>query len=179
MNKAVYSIFILFSFVSFGQEPTTKSVLNIDTSKIVIFQSIDTSFTNYTTPDWVYRYKVCRSFTLNNNDITIINSLLIKTVNKYNLSAPYSNWYEQDSLIKVRDTIKLNEDKRQYFPYIENKKRKVCVNSFCESDSILVKMGLNWKKEPMFTDGGGACFFYLIINLTDNKVEHFSVNAPL
>ena len=177
-NILFTTLFLCIIFTSLSQNKTKTVKLTIDTSVITIL-NIDTSENSILNNAYMaWRDGYNRKLTLTNRDIKLIDELLKKTIDDYNLSADSIIVdISADSSVTIPDTIRLSDYKRQYFPYIDKEgKRKVWLNIFCESDSILNWVGINWKKNPLLASDGGKNYFQLIVNLTDRSVSNFELN---
>ncbi len=94
----------------------------------------------------------------------------IENIEKLVSEAVETNNSKQKEYGKIED---LKEYKFQYIPVYNSKKEKeVWVNAFCNGYDI------DWKKQIIEVDGGGSCFFNLMINLRTSNVYDFLVNAP-
>jgi hypothetical protein len=123
--------------------------LHIDPNKIAIF--------NLDSEVWLrQKFDNSKSYILNNTDIDIINRVFKQCLRENKIDTNYYHY------------------RRQYVPFVDKAgKRMVWVNCFCEgSDDFSY-----WKKNIVFVDDGGSCFFNVIINLTDKTYSNLQVNS--
>ncbi|MGC4103784.1 hypothetical protein [Ferruginibacter sp.] len=174
MNQLFISITFLFTvFCSCGQHNAgnpgnvnlTKPV-GTDTPKKTF--RLDTNIIAILPADKVrsYIFHGNKPMELTNNDLAAIEHLLTDRIKKHNA--------RQDTTKEFSEFIDLKKYKRQYVPYIDsNGERKVYINCFCIDD-----FGFNyWKTQLVEVDDGGSCFFQVVINLTRQKDEWFTING--
>jgi hypothetical protein len=125
-----------------------KTNLQIDVNKVAIF--------NLNSAPWLReRFDNPKPYILNNTDIGIINKIFKGCVLKNYIDTNYFHY------------------KKQYVPFIDKEgNRKVWINCFCEDSHIDY-----WKKNIVFVDDGGRCFFNLIINITDETFSNLIING--
>ena len=126
-----------------------KPKLRINPNKIAIF--------NLDSEPWLRaRFDNSKPYILTNADIDRIDQIFKKCVIENNINTNYFHY------------------RKQYVPFIDKKgKRKVWINCFCE-DSYDFSY---WKKNIVFVDDGGSCFFNVIINITDRTFSDLRVNG--
>jgi len=114
---------------------------------------------------------------LSPHDMLVVDSVLNRAVDEYNFEHEKQFEIAQKRFGKAalaRDNymIELKRYKRQYFPYLNSRHQKeVWVNCFCET------YALNWRKEMVFAEDGGNCYFNLKINVYLGKYYDFGVNG--
>ncbi len=130
-----------------------------------------------TTDSWVF--KDVKLTSLTNNDLEFIETTLTvawkeyvlaeeKKLEEFNAKHPEYRLKHH----KEEFAIDLKKYKRQYIAILDNNgEKEVWVNCFCAFT------GESWKKEIVFVDDGGACYFNLRINLTTRKYYDFMVNG--
>ena len=110
-----------------------------------------------------------RAASLNQQDITNIDSLLIISVVDFN------NSLSEDSQRWSID-LKENNYRKQLVVAMNNKgEKEVWVNCFC--DSFYKYWRNTWKSEIVMVMDGAQCYFQFKINLTTKKVYEFRVNS--
>ncbi|WP_422084142.1 hypothetical protein [Ulvibacterium sp.] len=133
--------------------------------------------------DWYWIYKNAEPSNLKKVELDLIEQILIKAVEEYNLGnldeiEKRKKWFKKEFPEKHFDeswpklTIYLKDYKRQYFPVItENGEKEVWVNLFCTTEYT------NWREEIVIYYDGGNCFFNLKINLDNQSYLDFHVNG--
>lgn len=172
--KFLASIFFIHFLLSCVQvDKKEQSNILIETPKIPD-SSIYAILTFDTTDTWLF--KKAKPTTLAEIEIEQIDSLVKICVEQYNTRQQF----EFDSLPKTHPQKKypphlmlpIAQYKRQYFPVINSSGQKeVWVNCFCVSNRK------NWKKEKVYIQDGGNCFFNLKINLSTKTYYEFSINS--
>ena len=123
---------------------------NIDTSQYVVIKYGE--------------YKVfdnAKPTTLSKKEIDQIGDLLHKAIDEFN--------NDKKHYAKI---MPLSNYKIQLVPVINsNGEKEVWVNSFCEAD------GSRWRKEIIFVEDGGNCYFQLKINLKTMKWYSMGING--
>ena len=78
----------------------------------------------------------------------------------------------EDALSNLSLKIDLNNYKRQYVAVINSfGEKEVWVNCLCKQNNE------NWKKEIIFVDDGGSCYFNLKINLSKSRYYDLVING--
>ncbi len=177
MNKT----FILLTYVfaicctSCGQNKTeTKNkeqqpiVYTIDTSVVAILPFDTTEY-------WVF--KESKPTDLTNDDLQKIETILNKFISEYNpdqlrLFKAINDKHPGYKLDKKNFIIDLTRYKRQYVAILNSKgEKEVWVNCFCDT------WNSDWKKDLLFVNDGGNCYFNLKINLTKGRYYELMVNG--
>ena len=120
---------------------------------------------------WTWIPKKARPATLSEAELIEIEKVLEKAV-KENNEKQQGNPQMQ---------IQLEDKKRQYIPYINEKGEKlVWINFFCY-DPTDNKAGTLadtvWLTEPVIVFDGGNCYFSILINLTTRSYSNLSING--
>ncbi len=156
MRKIFIVVVIAFSFLSCKTKVDSTKIPNIDTNtiKIFTFDSTITAFPEYS-----------ESLLINNAELITSDSFLNVAVNSFNKTEP-QKFFESFSKKVAIDSfiIKIENYKRQYFPYTDNNKQKI-LKIVCFKNSFP-----NWKHEVY--SGAGHCViksFSLKINLSERK----------
>jgi len=98
--------------------------------------------------------------TMNNADFVTLDQVLSVCINKYNQGHP-------------GDVINLKRYYRQYIVFQDAKgEKEVWVNCFCT-----VPTSPEWRKEIVYVNDGGSCYFNVRINLTKKTFNDFQVNG--
>jgi hypothetical protein len=115
---------------------------------------------------------------LNDSDFVIIDHVLSVCINKYNReqTAEYKKMirkFPENGFQRKDFIINLKMYYRQYI-VVKNLKgeKEVWVNCFCTVQNMDY-----WKKQVVFVDDGGNCFFNVRINLTKRTFTDFIVNG--
>lgn len=138
---------VCLTFLTFSVFGQEPGHVVYDTSKIAI----------------LYNFRGADSIRLSTEDITQIDSLFIQCVTTHNKSLA------KTSLLY----IKQERYHRQYLPYAVRGEKIVLINCFCtDVDSFL-----NWRKNLVQAEDGGACFFRLLINLTKRQCLGLHTNG--
>lgn len=151
------SFILIICLTSCGQtNPETKNqeqshnIFTVDTSVVAILP-FDT------TQDWIF--KDSKPTDLTNGDLLKIDTMLNICINDYKLD-------------KKNFTIDLTRYKRQYVAVLNSKgEKEVWVNCFCRAENQ------DWKKNLIFVEDGGNCYFNLKINLTTGQYYELMVNG--
>jgi hypothetical protein len=103
---------------------------------------------------------------LTQNDLLIIDSFLIRSVNDFN------SWQKKNNADHPW-MIDLKSGYRKQLITVTNKKgeKEVWVNCFCDS------FGTSWKSEILVVEDGATCYFNFKINLTTGTYYDFMVNS--
>lgn len=115
-----------------------------------------------------------RQASLGKVELAVVGEQVHQAIADYNAGqqAEFEKWQAMDSRI-AKEEFFINEDEylMQYVP-IQNEQgeKEVWVNAFCYC------AGDKWKRELIHVDGGGKCYFHVIINLTAKKYYNFAVN---
>ena len=113
--------------------------------------------------------------TLNNSEYKIIQNLLIRIIDSFNIEGEKSMKERIRPYIKIDRNAFIIDTSRYRFQLIavRNKKMQkiVWVNAFCNNPQI------NWRKSILIVEDGGICYFNLKINLSKRKVLTFSING--
>ncbi|MDO3627372.1 hypothetical protein [Mucilaginibacter sp. BT774] len=155
-------IFICSLFLSRHHSPENKTKIDVpiypniaDTSKYVILKL-------NSIPGYIFdnSYKPAE---LSEGDITTIEKLIDKSVQKYNKRA------------KKYLLIKNLSGYYKQFIIVTNAtgEKEVWANCFCD----VFPQNFSWKKKILSVFDGGSCFFQLKINLTTKRIYDFSVNG--
>lgn len=173
MRQIFYILFSSIIIVNCGQTSTqninfASDDLKYDTSVIAIIP-YDSANNRY--------FERCKQTQLTQEDIFLIDSIIIKSVNTYNneLEKKYNDTNEKEfrSINIEYHLINLKKYKRQYIAVTNTKgEKEVWVNIFCRTDYFL-----NWKTKLFNVKDGGNCFFNLKINLTKGMYYDFYVNG--
>jgi hypothetical protein len=140
----------LVLLTTFGCFSKIQAKSNIDTSQYVVLK-----YGNYKVFD------NAKPTTLSVSEINQIDELLIKAINEFN--------DDKNHHVKI---MPLSKYKIQFVPVINsNGEKEVWINCFCETD------GIRWRKEIIFVEDGGNCYFQLKINLNIMKWYSFEVNG--
>jgi hypothetical protein len=140
----------------------------IDTSKVAILPFDTTQY-------WVF--KNSEPTDLTNDDLQKIETILNKCINDYNPDQErqfkeINNKHPEYKLDKKNFIIDLTRYKRQYFAVTNSKgEKEVWVNCFCNT------WNKNWKKDLVYVNDGGNCYFNLKINLTTGQYYELMVNG--
>jgi len=114
---------------------------------------------------------------LTNEDLQKIETILNKCVNDYNPDQEeqfkeINDKHPEYKLDKKNFTIDLTRYKRQYIAILNSKgEKEVWVNCFCGAGSQ------DWKKNLIFVEDGGNCYFNLKVNLTTGQYCELMVNG--
>ena len=107
-------------------------------------------------------FEKAKPATLTHLEIQEIETLTNKSIVKHNIKT--TKW----------ETIGKIDYKVQLVPVINEKgEKEVWINCFCSD------FGHDWRKDIMYVDDGGSCFFNLKINLSTKKYYDLSVNANI
>lgn len=135
-----------------------------DTLNTLILDTIESKYITKSKPLW----------TPTNAQIDQIDSILIKAI-KDTLEIT-NNEFE------IKD---INGYYKQYVCYVDNSGDLIVfINAFCHlhyapvdsADKVIWKT-FDWKNKILFVNDGGACYWYIRINLTQKKYFDFSVNG--
>ncbi len=177
MKRKLYLLtpILTFFLTSCGQTKTEtknqdqkQNTYKIDTSVVAIL-SFDT--TQY----WVF--KDSKATNLTNDDLQKIETILHKCINDYNPDQErqfkeINDKHPDYKLDKKNFIINLTRYKRQYVAILNSKgEKEVWVNCFCGAGNQ------NWKKNLIFVEDGGNCYFNLKINLTTGQYYELMVNG--
>jgi hypothetical protein len=116
--------------------------------------------------------------TLNDSDFERIDRILSICIDKYNRSqiVEYKKMTKKFPNLGFRLKDFVIDLKRYYRQYIvvknANGEKEVWVNCFCNIQNMEY-----WKKQVVFVDDGGNCFFNVRINLTKETFADFIVNG--
>ena len=114
---------------------------------------------------WVFdsTYKPAK---LIQNDLSVIDSFLIKAVNDFN------SWQEKNNPNHPWKIDLKNRGYRKQIITVTNKKgeKEVWVNCFCSTTHT------DWKSNLVIVEDGAGCFFNFKINLTTKTYYDFRVN---
>ena len=180
MLKIVVILILLNISCLFGQTQNyvwTETVLgsSMDRNRVAILKynpALDAELKDYS------------PITLNPNSFTIIDSLLLKCINKYN-PIGLKDWEDfirrnPDANISEKGFVIDPKRKylRQYIPLINNQNDTIVwVNFFCEKGYSKEDFELlNWKQNVVYVMDGGSCYFNLKINLTKRIYYELEVN---
>jgi hypothetical protein len=166
-------ILLIFSltcfFASYGQTIIKVKSTSVDSTKIAILSS-----------ELIQKYifqKECKEAKLTDNDAIIVDSLLKKCIDKYNVEAEkeFKQIVGENSNYKPNKedfVIDIEKYKRQYFVITNSKgEKEVWVNCFCNS------WKKDWRKELIRVKDGGNCYFQVKVNLTKKKCYELIVNG--
>lgn len=109
---------------------------------------------------------------MTDHEIKVVEAILYKAIKDFNKQA------ETNNLRFNTDVIKLDSSKYVYqlVPVLSKKNvKEVWINALCKD--YLKDMSKDWRKELIFVEDGGACFFNLRVNLKTNRFSQFSVNG--
>lgn len=167
MKKTILPLILTLGSFTFKHQshPQIDGCSHFDESKGVIFP-IEKLIVNLNF-QWTNATGLCEDF-------EIIQNHLDREINAYN-----SKLKQVDSLNLSPKTIKIQyrliNSKEYVYQYafgIDSLQEKhVFVNTVCLSKAK------HWKDYLILVDDGGSCYFNLIINLTQNKLDRFVVNA--
>jgi hypothetical protein len=169
MNRNYLLILFSVFFLNCSKSKEKQPLLNYDTEKIAVLDGCK-----------LEDFKNKKTAKLENNDIVEIESLLKLSVSNYNSNQikliPYYQKKYPDRKIDQENVgvINLNNYKRQYVPYVNQKGEKV-VWVYC---TINERVHKQWKKELLFAAGGGENYFSVSINLTKKLYQDFLTNGP-
>ena len=151
---------LLFSDIAFAQ--------HVDTSKYAIL----TNISEFIYCNFPSSYKMA---TITEKEVDSVEKILIKCIDKYNITAKLNipECMEKYKVAPEAYLLRLDRYKRQYIASISpNGDKIIWVNFFCMGD-----FGNNyWRKEVLFVDDGGNCFFSVKINLTRREYFDLSIN---
>lgn len=128
-----------------------------------------------TTQYWVF--KDSEPTDLTNDDLQKIETILNKCISDYNPEQErqfkeISDKHPDYKLDKKNFIIDLTHYKRQYVAILNSKgEKEVWVNCFCDT------WNSDWKKDLIYVDDGGNCYFNLKINLTIGQYYELMVNG--
>lgn len=107
------------------------------------------------------------------DEISIIEAVLKKCVDSMNVVAEkkYTELKKQDPST-IKETIDIQNYKRQFVSVITDKGKIVWVNCFCDAS-----WATNWDTEILQVFDGGNCFFNLKIDLTTKRYFDVIVNG--
>jgi hypothetical protein len=172
INKKIFIVLVLFLLSCKYKEEIElpiKSILTIDKEKyITILDRIE-----------LKELKDTKKANLNSKDIDEIDKILNEIINEHNLIQEkklpkYQSELNDYTINKNSLTIDFKKYKRQYIPYLNKESEKeIWIYCLCDSHGSDY-----WKKEVLFTAGGGNCYFSVIINLADKSYRNFLVNGP-
>jgi len=176
MKLLMYLIICLF-IISCKQhhESQIEKNSNDEVGRQINLSGIDYSIIEYEVGFSFFFEEILIPTTLNENEIKEVFHLATDDMN-----TDEQKWKKYlDSImvlkkIKIESHIKMELKNYQYqlIAGLNGKKEKiVLVNAFCDS------MGVNWRKDIVFVNDGGRCFFNLKINLYKHKVFDFIVNG--
>ena len=145
-----------------------QNAFTVDTSVVAIL-SFDT------TQNWIF--KDSKTTDLTNDDLLKIETLLNECINNYNHGQErqfkeINDKHPDYKLDKKNFTIDLTRYKRQYVAVLNSKgEKEVWINCFCGTANQ------NWKKNLIFVEDGGNCYFNLKISLTRGQHYELMVNG--
>lgn len=156
-----------------------KNSENLNQAKKAIVNTVDTSIIAVIPFDTnqYYIFRESEPTELTSSDLRKIETLINRLLNEYNTEQEkqYKEFKKEHPKLNVNKNdyiINLKRYKRQYVASINSKGEKVVwVNCFCDA------WDFNWKKNLIFVNDGGNCFFNLKINLTTEAYFDFSVNG--
>ena len=120
--------------------------------------------------DWMKENKTPIEGEITRKDIQLINGLLKESINKYNTH--YENMSETLKKINAPITDFENKYVIQIVPYLNSTgEREAFVNCVCKEG-----VRQDWRKELIMVEGGGSCYFRIIINLDKKTSKDFWVN---
>ena len=128
-----------------------------------------------TTEYWVF--KDSKPSALTSDDLQKIETILKECINYYNpeqekLFKEINDKHPEYKLAKQNFTIDLPRYKRQYVAILNSKgEKEVWVNCFCDT------WNSDWKKDLIYVNDGGNCYFNLKINLTTGQYYELMVNG--
>ena len=102
-------------------------------------------------------FKNAKESTLSADEIKQIQSLTNKAISEYNKQ---TKWGKIDKNYKVQLVAIINE----------KGEKEVWINCFCGSM-------VDWRKDIVYVDDGGSCFFNLKINLSTGRAYDLAVNG--
>lgn len=149
------------------QEKPTNTI-QIDTSVIAVLP-LDTNL------HWVF--EMGKPTEVTPQDLLKIETILKKCVDDYNPDQErqfkeINEKHPEYKLDKKNFIIDLSRYKRQYIAVLNSKgEKEVWVNCFCGAGNQ------NWKKNLIFVEDGGNCYFNLKINLTTRQYFELMVNG--
>jgi len=171
------AIFVLFSICleSFGQTKTETKKNEQQLDRYTTISSVVAILPFDTTQYWVFRDS--KPTDLTNEDLQKIDSIINKFSSDYNPNQERefkenNDKHPEFKLEKKNFIIDMTRYKRQYVAILNSKgEKEVWVNCFCAAGNQ------NWKKNLIFVQDGGNCYFNLKINLTTGKYYEVIVNG--
>lgn len=177
MTIRMLTIVIVTLAIFVSSYSTTKEMVEKEQIKVSV--TVDTSIIAIlpynNSKHWIF--KEAKPTELSNEDFQKIETILTKCITEYN--EKLNKEYEKDKKIHPEVKLDLNiylidltRYKRQYIEVINTKGQKeVWVNCFCNTRKR------NWKKDIIFVNDGGNCYFKLKINLSTGQYYDFIVNG--
>jgi hypothetical protein len=127
--------------------------ISVDTSLYCVFQYSNS----------MYRmFKNVKPAPLSAPEIDSLEPIILHATRKYN-----------SSLKNPAERLhSLNQYKRQYMAVTtRNGQKEVWTNFLCDVNNV------QWRKNIVFTEDGGSCFFSLVVNLSSHHYYHLFVNG--
>ena len=171
MKKIIIVIITAFISCNSSKTETPKQSgfeSKIDNSKIAVI--------TYTKKKYNWLFATGKNTELTQSDFIVIENVLKESIEEYNPKqekrfAEITSKHPEYELEKKNFVISLERYKRQYIAIINEKgEKEVWVNCFCDEKKY-------WKKDIVFVDDGGNCFFSLKINITKRKYYELQVNG--
>jgi hypothetical protein len=158
MTRFIIPLIITAALNSKDKFPNQKSEatlhhISVDTSLYCVFQYSNS----------MYRmFKNAKPASLSGLEIDSLEPIIRHATHKYN-----------SSLKKPAERLHtLNQYKRQYVAVTtRNGQKEVWINFLCDVNNV------QWRKNIIFTDDGGSCFFSLVVNLSSHHYYHLFVNG--
>jgi len=180
-----YCVLIFLLTITSFQIKGQSDSINFDRIKIINYENAyeyafkyEEPFRNSTLPDSLIPYK------LTDNDYKTIEILVMQAVEKYNKTEAIENYEFNLKIFPDRDLkltdfqINLKEYYRQYLACTINAESFVYINFVCNSSWTN-----DWTNEDknilVGVDGGGICYFHLVVNLNKKIFYSLEVNSDI
>jgi hypothetical protein len=158
MKNLIYLLLISFLSCNNNLDDTSKKLIKNSEGEICIAIVEQDSI-----------FRLGDAFDLTKTEVKKVGEILIEAVDEINNAHTRKYLYEYDPA----GLIKLEDYKRQYCPYLNEKgEKEVFVYCFCRPDDN------NWTKHLEISYGGGKCYFGGTINLTNGTYKEFYINSP-
>ena len=175
-----YTLALLSLFLVSCSQPNSKQAAvtpekPMDTSKYAVFKF-------NAVRDSAFFEKGSTPASLSATEIDSIETIIAKRVTEYNnkTAKPFLEELKKESpdFIPINVVIEHPEKYLKQFITVTNPKgeKVVWVNCFYNYDNQYKR---NWKNQLVFAQGGGAWYFYVMINLSTNTIIQFNVNGYL
>jgi hypothetical protein len=177
MTRQLTILTILFTIclTSCGQTKTENKNIEQQQNGYTADSSVVAILPFDTTQYWIF--KDSKPTDLTSDDLQKIETILTKCINDYNPDQEkqfkeIKDKHPEYKLNKKNFIIDLARYKRQYVATTNSKgEKEVWVNCFCDT------WDTDWRKNLIFVDDGGNCYFNLKINLTTGTYYELMVNG--